>query len=70
MPLRLNVLRGILDQASSERNTEARKRWAQAPFVLITFSTYNVLRNNNTTLQGKNNAVTMHIVSNAKFTNP
>jgi hypothetical protein len=37
MPLRLNVLRGILDQASSERNTEARKRWAQAPFVLFPY---------------------------------
>jgi hypothetical protein len=37
---------------------------------LITFSTYNVLRDNNTTLQGKNNAITIHLVTDTQFTNP
>jgi hypothetical protein len=40
--LRLNVLRGILNQASSERNTEAHKRWAQAPFVLFPSHIFNI----------------------------
>jgi hypothetical protein len=55
VPLRLNILRGSLDRTSSERNTEARKRWTQEPFVSFTYHilTHNVLCDNNTTLQGK-----------------
>jgi hypothetical protein len=38
-------------------------------FLLLSFLTYNVLRDNNTVLQGYNNAITIHFVTNTHFTN-
>jgi hypothetical protein len=72
VPLRPNALRAFtIKQAVNETLKYAKDGHRHcSSFFLLTFSTCNILRKDNITLQGKNNAVTTHTVSSAKFTNP